>query len=439
MNKVLVITYYWPPSGGVGVQRWLKHTKYLPEWGWEPVVLTPSNPFFDLKDPSLEKDILPETEVLKIPIWEPYKLAETFSGKKGQENMNRGMALEGSRKGLLSDLMVWMRGNILIPDPRLFWVRPATDFALRIIESNDIKAIITTGPPHSMHLIGRKLKKKTRLPWIADFRDPWTKWEILHRMNLSSPAMNLHKKLERSVLQEADLILAATPGVKEDLDLLGARKSLTLLNGVDEEDLPPDYPQLSPPDKFRIVYVGQMNEKRNPLSLWEALDELIREDSAFAGMLEVSLTGTISSSVRDSISRFPALEHKCILKSHINHKDVFGLYKTAAVLLLMVEKDVASRVVIPAKLYEYLTAGRPILYIGDPGNGAGEIIAKEKAGKSFSHGQKEEVKEYLKMLFSDYWAGKSNKPVNYSAYLRKNQTKLIADSLNGLVKDKDQL
>ena len=435
MNKVLVITYYWPPSGGVGVQRWLKHCKYLPEWGWEPVVLTPLNPAFDLHDPSLQKDVRPETEVLKIPIWEPYQIVEKISGKKGQENMNRGMALEGKKQGALSKMMVWMRGNLLIPDPRMFWVRPAVDFALRIIESNNIKAIITTGPPHSMHLIGRKLKKKTGLPWIADFRDPWTKWEILHRMNLSGLAMGIHEKLERSVLQEADLVFAATPGVKEDLNQLGAVNSKTLLNGVDEEDLPAGYPDNSVPDKFRIVYVGLMNEKRNPECLWQALNELVQEDPEFSKKLEVSLTGNISSSVQNSLKEFSALEGKYKLAAHINHKDVFNLYKKAAVLLLIVEKDVASRVVIPAKLYEYLTAQRPILYIGDPTNGAGEIIRKEKAGESFAHGQKEEVKHHLKELFREYKAGNASRPINYKAYLRRNQTKIVAEGLEGLVKD----
>lgn len=432
LKKVLIITYYWPPSGGVGVQRWLKFAKYLPEWGWQPVILTPSNPAFDLKDYSLEENIHPETEVLKIPIWEPYSLVEKLVGKKGGQNLNRGMALEGEKKSLLSRIFPWMRGNLFIPDPRVFWVRSATDFALRILESNNIDAIITTGPPHSVHLIGRKLKKKSGLPWIADFRDPWTKWEVLHRMQLSKPAMKIHQSLEKKVLQEANLVLAATPGVKEDLDKLGARRSKTLLNGVDDADFPAGYPDTSTPDKFRIVYVGLMNEKRNPPALWEALDELCRENKELNDALEISLTGSISASVQQSLTNFKALNDKYLVQENVSHQEVFRAYQSAALLLLLVEKEEASRIVIPAKLYEYLTAQKPVLYIGDPSNGAGEIIHKLGAGESFYHHQKEEIKVYLLKCFRQYQAGNISRPIDYRNYLRKNQAKIVAEALTRL-------
>lgn len=437
IKKVLIITYYWPPSGGVGVQRWLKFSKYLQDYGWLPVILTPSNPAFDLKDPSLARDVGEEVEVLQIPIWEPYQLAERLSGKKGQGNMNRGLALEGEKKGLLSGLFPWLRGNLFIPDPRMFWVKPATDFALRILENNDIKAIISTGPPHSMHLIGRRLKKKTALPWIADFRDPWSKWEILHRMKLSALAMRLHRRLEGRVLQQADMVFAATPGLKQDLDQLGASASDTILNGVDEGDFPEGYPSADKPSRFRIVYVGQMNEKRNPVALWEALDELCEQNKALSDALEISLTGSISPVVQRSIASYSHLKGKTEIGGNVDHAAVFKLYEKAAVLLLVVEKDVASKVVIPAKLYEYLTAQRPVLYIGDPSNGAGEIIAKEKAGESFAHPEKEKIKQYILQLYQKYEQGNTSKAINYRAYLRKNQVKRVAEALDELTAAKE--
>lgn len=438
LKKVLIITYYWPPSGGVGVQRWLKFTKYLPDWGWEPIILTPSNPAFDLKDPSLVRDVRSETEVLKIPIWEPYGLVEKLSGKKGQENLNRGMALEGGKKGIFSRVFPWMRGNLFIPDPRVFWVRPATDFALRILESNKIEAIITTGPPHSVHLIGRKLRKKSGLPWIADFRDPWTKWEVLHRMQLSSMAMKIHQSLERKVLQTADLVLTATPGMQEDLDKLGARNSKTVLNGVDHEDLPEGYPDPAVPDKFRIVYVGLMNEKRNPPALWEALDELCAQSEEFCQALEISLTGSISPAIQQAFGTYSRLKDHCVIQGNVSHQEVFELYQNAAILLLLVEQEVASRIVIPAKLYEYMTAQKPVLYIGDPTNGAGEIIAKEKAGESFFHHDKEGIKAYVWELFRQYKEDNLSRMINYQAYLRKNQVRIVADSLDRLTAGREE-
>lgn len=438
LKKVLIITYYWPPSGGVGVQRWLKFAKYLPDWGWEPIILTPSNPAFDLKDSSLIQDVRHETEVLKIPIWEPYSLVEKLSGKKGQQNLNRGMALEGGKKGILSRLFPWMRGNLFIPDPRVFWVRPATEFAMRILESNHIEAIITTGPPHSVHLIGRKLREKSGLPWIADFRDPWTKWEVLHRMQLSTLAMKLHQSLERKVLTTADLVLTATPGLQEDLDKLGARLSKTVLNGVDHADLPAGYPDTSVPDKFRIVYVGLMNEKRNPPALWEALDELCARSEEFRADLEVSLTGSISAAIQQSLTAYDNIKDRCVIRENVSHQEVFNLYQSAAVLLLLVEQEAASRIVIPAKLYEYMTAQKPVLYIGDPTNGAGEIIEKENAGGSFYHHEKEKIRAYVWELFEQYRAGNIVRRINYQDYLRKNQVRIVADSLDRLTAGREE-
>ena len=161
MKNFLLISYYWPPSGGVGVQRWLKLSKYLPVAGWRPVVLTPENPAFELRDPALEKEVAPEVEVLRLPIWEPYHLASKLSGKKGAA-INYGVALESKSSTLTNRMMHWLRGNVILPDPRVFWVRPASKFALDLLEKNEIKAVITTGPPHSMHLIGKRIRKKNR-------------------------------------------------------------------------------------------------------------------------------------------------------------------------------------------------------------------------------------------------------------------------------------
>ena len=172
MKKVLVITYYWPPSGGSGVQRWLKFTKYLPATGWQPVVFTPENPSFEVKDYSLEKDISAEVEVIKLPIWEPYKFFQKLKGKGSQQSD----LVKSSKAGFFSKLMLWLRGNLFIPDPRRFWIKPSIKVLGDILSSNEIDTVITTGPPHSMHLIGLKLKQKFNVKWVADFRDPWTTW-----------------------------------------------------------------------------------------------------------------------------------------------------------------------------------------------------------------------------------------------------------------------
>src|SRR5688500_17692581 len=181
-KKVLIIAYYWPPSGGSGVQRWLKFVKYLPQFGWEPYVFTPENPSFAIRDESLLKDVPPEAEVIHFPIWEPYEAFFRVSGLFGNRQTAKPTSLVSSSKtrSVFQRLSTWVTGNLLIPDPRRFWVKPSVNFLHEFLQENEIGTIITTGPPHSMHLIGRNLKRRNpHLRWFADFRDPWSDWGLL--------------------------------------------------------------------------------------------------------------------------------------------------------------------------------------------------------------------------------------------------------------------
>ncbi|MEQ8423858.1 MAG: glycosyl transferase, partial [Cyclobacteriaceae bacterium] len=203
-KKVLIITYYWPPSGGSGVQRWLKFVKYLTRMGWEPYVYTPENPSFTIKDPSLDKDVPNSVEVLKLPIWEPYQLFFWLQGIAGKRKTQQSDLISTGKKSLFQKVSSWIRGNFFIPDARIYWVKPSVTFLSGFIGANQIGRIITTGPPHSIHLIGLKLKKKLpEIQWIADFRDPWSEWDLLDTLSLTSWARSRHRKLERSVLSTA--------------------------------------------------------------------------------------------------------------------------------------------------------------------------------------------------------------------------------------------
>lgn len=434
-KKVLIVSYYWPPSGGVGVQRWLKLAKYLPEWGWEPVILTPENPAFSLQDPSLLQEVRPETEVLHLPIWEPYGLLQKLKGEKAAR-INQGITTEGGKAGWFQQGLMWIRGNFFLPDPRRFWVKPANDFILRILETNQISAIITTGPPHSMHLIGQRVKRKSGLFWLADFRDPWSRWEILHRMKLTAPVRRYHQRLERQVLRGADLVLSASYGMAEDFQQLCPEATVKVLtNGVDETDLPEGFSEPRRPDKFRLVYAGLLNDKRNPAFLWKVLDELCREEEGFGDALEISLTGNIGQQVLANLEQYPGLK-KCLgLHEPVPHRQVFELYKQAAVLLLLIDNAEASRVVIPAKLFEYMAACKPILYIGEPSADAGQIIRNENCGQSFSFQEKKAVKEYVWQLFLEYKSGAAmQRSPDWQAYTRRLQAKSLGACLDKYVK-----
>lgn len=431
MKKVLIVSYYWPPSGGVGVQRWLKLAKYLPEWGWEPIILTPENPAFSLQDTTLLEEVRPETEVLRLPIWEPYGLLEKVKGKKAAR-INQGITSEGEAAGFFQQGLMWIRGNFFLPDPRRFWVKPATDFILRILETNQISAIITTGPPHSMHLIGQRVKKKSGITWLADFRDPWSRWEILHRMKLTAPARWYHQQMEKQVLALADLVLSASYGMEADFrSLCPTARVQVLTNGVDEADLPEGFTEALRPNKFRLVYAGLLNDKRNPFNLWKALDELCREEEGFEEELEISLTGNIGQQVLSSLQEYPVLEKRLHLQPSVPHREVFALYRQAAVLLLLIDNAASSRVIIPAKLFEYLAARKPVLYIGEPATDAGQIIRKEHCGESFRFDDKEGVKKYVRQLFQEYKAGAvMERRPNWQAYTRSLQAKQLAGWLD---------
>ena len=195
MKRVLIITYYWPPSGGSGVQRWLKMSKYLPENGWQPVIYTPEDGEFPIIDTSLEKDVCPEAEVVKRPIVEPYTLYKRFVGMRAEEKVKVGFTDEsGKQKGWKARLSMWIRGNLFIPDARCWWIRPSVRFLLKYLKDNPVDAIISTGPPHSMHLIALRLKAKLGLPWIADFRDPWTDIDFYNELRLTQWADCKHHR-----------------------------------------------------------------------------------------------------------------------------------------------------------------------------------------------------------------------------------------------------
>ncbi|HKI88004.1 MAG TPA: hypothetical protein VKA38_03185, partial [Draconibacterium sp.] len=179
MKRVLIITYYWPPSGGGGVQRWLKFVKYLPSNGWKPVVAVPENPEYPVIDLSLQEDVPKEAEIIKLPIWEPYGIFKKITGRKKEERVNTGLLFDEKKQTSIEKISLAIRGNFLIPDPRIFWVKPSIKRLKKLIPELNVEAIITTGPPHSVHLIGYRLNKIFGIPWIADLRDPWSNLDML--------------------------------------------------------------------------------------------------------------------------------------------------------------------------------------------------------------------------------------------------------------------
>lgn len=392
-KRVLIITYYWPPSGGSGVQRWLKFAKFLPEAGWEPVIFTPENPDFDLKDESLLREIPKQLEVLKFPIWEPYQL---FSRLKRKNKIHPGRLMEQKEKGVLEKTAIWMRANLLVPDPRIFWVKPAVKFLEELVKNGQFQAVITTGPPHSMHLIGRELKRKTGVTWIADFRDPWSQWEFLDTLPMTSLIRKKHEKMEQSVLKESNAVLTISPTFQHDLEKLAHRRIHLLTNGFDPADIPYGFsPMKKTPKNLHLVYSGIIDAIRNPIPLLEAMKAEFAERNE---KVEMTFVGKVSEAVKEFIAADPWLQARISLPGYVSHGEVFGFYAKADALVLILTDTKNAQGNIPGKLFEYLATGVPVLALGDPNGDSAKILKDSGAGEVIAHADSDGIRIKLRSL-----------------------------------------
>ncbi|MEW6470512.1 MAG: glycosyltransferase [Bacteroidota bacterium] len=403
-KRVLIITYYWPPSGGSGVQRWLKFVKYLRHYGWEPIVYTPSNPESPVIDPSLEKDIPEGITVLKTEIREPYGLYKRFIGRKKDEKINTGFLTEKKRPGLAERIAVWVRGNLFIPDARKWWIQPSVTYLTEYLSKNKVDVIVSTGPPHSMHLIALGLKKRSGIKWLADFRDPWTQIDYYEDLNLTTWADRKHHRLEREVLLNADAVVSVGKTMQEEfIRLLGedgaAGKFHVITNGYDEDDVYQG--EVVPDKKFSIAHIGTMVRTRNPIALWEALSRLVKERKDFAADLELKLAGKVDFQVLDSLKHY-GLDTYVNRIDYLPHAEVMKLQQQAQVLLLVLNNTKNAKGILTGKFFEYLAARRPVLCIGPADGDAAEIVRATHSGKCVDFADQDsayaEVKEYYEQF-----------------------------------------
>ncbi len=365
MKRVLIITYYWPPNGGAGVYRWLKMSKYLPEHGWTPVIYTPENPERVADDAALLKDVRPGTEVIKRSITEPFSLYKRFTGRAQHERVQTAFLSEQAKGGWKEDLALWVRSNFFIPDARVWWVRPSIAFLKAYLRDHPVDAIVTTGPPHSMHLIGRGLKRALGITWVADLRDPWTDIDFYQQLKLTGWADARHHRMERSVLSEADRVVTVSWRWAEDLARIGGRPVDVITNGFDPEDVP--WPPVPLDDRFSLVHIGSMSATRDCPGLWKALGDLCRNDPAFGERFVLRFVGPVDHAIISSVQRAGLADHAERL-GRVGHEEAMREMQRARVLLLPINDTPNSMGILPGKLYEYLSLGRPVLAIG-PGDG----------------------------------------------------------------------
>jgi glycosyltransferase involved in cell wall biosynthesis len=429
-KKVLIITYYWPPAGGSAVYRWLKFTKYLREFGWEPVIYTAENGEYAEIDNSNQKDIPNDITILKQPIWEPYMFYKKFIGQKKTEKVNVGFLTERKKPKFAEKVAVWIRGNFFIPDARKFWIKPSANYLIDYLKQNPVDAVISSGPPHSMHLIALQLKKKLNIPWIADFRDPWTNIDYYPELLLTPMADRKHHRLEKKVVTTANCVVTVGSKMTEEFAAIGAKHVETITNGFDTSDY--DNTPVELDKDFTIAHFGTINKARNPVVLWNALSQMLKEHSDLEKHLKLKFIGRIDASVIASLQETGLI--KFLDKTEfIPHNEVVTKERQSQLLLLLINNTPNAEGILTGKFFEYLAAKRPIIAIGPTKGDVANILHESNAGEIAGFNDVQSLVEILTRYFNQFKAGTLNvNTENINAYSRYELTRKLTGILNDI-------
>ncbi|OBX23998.1 MULTISPECIES: glycosyltransferase family 4 protein [Bizionia] len=423
-KKVLIVTYYWPPAGGPGVQRWLKFVKYLPDFNIEPIVYIPENPNYPIVDNSLLSEIPDSVTIIKQPISEPYKLAGLFSKKK-TKTISKGIITNDDKQTALEQILLFIRGNFFIPDARKSWVKPSVAYLSSYIKTQEIDTIITTGPPHSLHLIGLELKKKLNLNWLADFRDPWTTIGYHKQLKLTKSAENKHKQLEQDVLRSADRIIVTSYVTKAEFKEKTNKPISVITNGYDANHI--TKPELD--SQFTLAHIGSLLSKRNPEILWQALSDLIVEKPSFATDFKLNLVGFVSEDVLQSMDSYDLSDYINEV-GYVSHEEAVRFQKKSQVLLLIEIDSPDTRCIIPGKLFEYMVSERPTIAIGPEGSDVATILKETNTGSYFKYDDYNALKKQIELYYESFKKGSLHSHgIGLQKYSRKALTKSLSELL----------
>ena len=421
-KKALIITYYWPPAGGPGVQRWLKFVKYLPELNIEPIVYIPENPSYPIVDESLLSEVQENLTILKQPIKEPYKLAG-FLSKKESKRISKGIIHRPKSQSVIEKLLLYIRGNFFIPDARKNWVKPSVAFLSQYIKENNIETIITTGPPHSLHLIGMQLKQSLGVKWLADFRDPWTSIGYHKQLKLSKRSAAKHKQLEYDVLQKADEIITTSYTTSSQFQNIVNKDIITITNGYDIFETTEKILD----KKFTCSHIGSLLSERNPKVLWKVFQELIKENEDFKYNFQLNLIGVVSDDVLNSIYQHDLKAYVNIV-GYVSHQEAITYQNSSQVLVLVEIDSKDTKCIIPGKLFEYMVSERPIIAIGPKDSDVDTIIKQTNTGKYFTYNEFESLKSLILDHFAAFQKGNlKSHPIGLQKYHRKQLTKKLSE------------
>ncbi len=405
--------------------RWLKFCKYLPEMGIEPIVYAPANADYPTRDDVLTKQIPSSLQVLMRPIREPNSVFKKLTFRK---DTNYGSDVFSDKSSWMKRQALKIRANYFIPDSRMFWIKPSVKYLREYLEENPVDILITNGTPHSCHVIGFELKQLfPDLPWLADFRDPWMEIDFFEELNLSARARASHEQLEKAVLTTADAITTVSPSWADLFAAKGGKNIHTITNGYDIDD----FHYLKPYEKqkpYLISHVGTLNASRNAESFWAVLHQLQREQPQLAEQLEVLLVGPIDQSIQAAAEQLGGMVR---LTSSVPHKAAISIMKASDILWLANNSTGATKGRIPAKLFEYIGAEKPILYTGSLDNDAAHIIQTHQLGHCMDFHAAEGGMEFIQKTLAQ---PNEKSTIDPTPFQRKTLTQQLVNVLHQLVK-----
>jgi glycosyltransferase involved in cell wall biosynthesis len=410
------------------VQRWLKFATYLKAKGFDIHVLVPENPDYPVLDPSLIREIPEGVNVIKVPIMEPSRWASTFSRKR-TKSLQKGIISKKPSK--IERVLIWLRGNFFIPDARIGWKSSVVKRAADFLTEYPTTTLITSGPPHSIHLAGLELAQQfPTIKWMADFRDPWTTIGYHKDLKLGNPAIQKHIQLEHQVLNNADKIIVTSHATKLEFDQKTDKDVILITNGFDI-NVPDNFNQ--PKGKFTISHIGTLLSERNPKVLWDVVGELTQENQSFKEQLQLRLAGNVSDDVVRSIEDAGLNTHLELL-GYVNHHQAVQFMQSSQCVLLIEINSCETQAIIPGKIFEYLASRRPIIAIGPQESDVKSIILENRAGSYFSYDQKEPLKAQLQHLFDRYQQGENygNDHLGFLKYHRRETTQLLIHEIDKL-------
>ena len=430
MKRVLIISYYWPPTGGSGVQRWVKFAKYLPSEGWEPVIYTPENPEQLAVDESLGAEVPADTEIVKTRIVEPYEMYKKLLRKSGHSKEAVEVnPVNAQNKSFLQKVAMWVRGNLFRPDPRCLWIGPSVRFLKKYLKEHPIDLIVSTGPPQSMHMIGRRLALETGLPWIADFRDPWTKIFYFKHLSMTKATKKWHEKMEKKVLDDATCVVAVSPLVQQEFQAMTQTPVELITNGFDEcdfHDKPFAMAAGGPDMPFTITHTGLFAADGNPTVLWDVLAEKCSSCPKFKKLLRINLIGKTDEQIIKAICDV-GLEENLQDMGYQHHARAIDEQRKASLLILPLRKEPEYKAVLPGKLFEYLASWRPVLGIGQPDGAMSMILNNTKTGVVLDWEDRTSIERYIDMCWEKHLAGQLKVAnTDISQFTRRNLTRRMA-------------